>query len=69
MANIGHHNILRDSKKILLTPQMERVFLLFEKKRPRAKIVFSLLDKSITSENVHRLELWRSFKCWVAVAT
>ena len=38
------------------------------KKHPKARILFSLLDMSIICEPVQRLDLWKSFRFWVAVA-
>ena len=39
------------------------------KNHPQANILLTLLDMSIICEHVHRLEMWRSFIFWAAVAT
>ena len=39
------------------------------KNQPKANIIFSFLEMFITCEHGHRLELWKSFKYWDAVAT
>ena len=38
------------------------------KKHAKANILFLLRDMSMTCEHVHRQELWKYFKFWVAVA-